>query len=514
MLNVLIIDDEPNVRLGLRKIVPWEENGFRVCGEGVDAEDGFEKIINLNPDIVLIDIKMPGKLGTDVIRDARKEGFRGKFVIVSGYSNFEYAKDAIKYGVKSYILKPIDEDELIEILLQLAEEIKDEKKLEDDKPLLKEINLKKIIFHKDVDIEKKYFTYENFQLALVSINSKDGDNIDYNNELIQAYLKNYDDIEVITLDGFVGVLFEDVKKRMVKSILKKLASKINEEKEKTVFITVGEQVNSIKLVYNSYKRARNLMDKKFLYLEEEIIFEEDEKKYNVDNILDIKNHINKIYSFVEVNDMDRLNEAIMELKDYVIKREYSEKQIKIISIEIFLELKAKLIKDYNLNEEDLLESEEIIKEIYSKISLDGTINYLLDNFMNISKKLVTQSAGNSVKRIINYMEKNYYKDLKLESLANIFNYNSAYLGKLLKSTIGESFNTHLDKIRIEKAKKLLVNDKLKVYQVCEKVGYKNIDYFHSKFKKYVGTSPRNYKKENENGKTLVEIVDMAISDNA
>lgn len=513
MLNVLIIDDEPNVRLGLRQIVPWEENGFRVCGEGVDAEDGFAKIISLNPDIVLIDIKMPGKLGTDVIRDARKQGFKGKFIIVSGYSNFEYAKDAIKYGVKSYILKPIDEDELIEILLQLAEEIKYEKKLENDKPLLKEINLKKIIFHQDVDIEKKYFSYDSFQLALVSINSRNGDSIDYkDNELIFESLKNYNDIEVITIDGFIGILFEDVKKRRVKSTLKELVNRLNMEKDISIFITVGEQVDSIKLICDSYKKAKDLMGKKFLYLEEQIVFEEKENQ-NDNSMLDIKSHISKIYSFVEVNDTERLNEAMMELKNYIIKRKYSEKQIKIISIEIFLELKTKLIKDYNLNEEELLKSEEIIKEIYSKISLNSTINYLLDNFIKISKRLVMESSGNGVKRIINYMEKNYYKDLKLESLANIFNYNSAYLGKLLKSTIGESFNTHLDKIRIEKAKKLLVKDKLKVYQVCEKVGYKNIDYFHSKFKKYVGTSPRNYKKENEKGKTLVEIVDIAIGDN-
>ena len=124
MLNVLIIDDEPNVRLGLRKIIPWQENGFEVCGEGQDAEDGFDKIMKLNPDIVLIDIKLPGKLGTDVIKEAKEAGFTGKFIIVSGYSNFEYAKTGIKYGVKSYILKPIDEEELLDILLELKNEIR------------------------------------------------------------------------------------------------------------------------------------------------------------------------------------------------------------------------------------------------------------------------------------------------------------------------------------------------------------------------------------------------------
>ena len=79
-------------------------------------------------------------------------------------------------------------------------------------------------------------------------------------------------------------------------------------------------------------------------------------------------------------------------------------------------------------------------------------------------------------------------------LAEIFNYSSAYLGKLFKNTTGESFNTYLDKVRIQKAKELLMKD-IKVYKVAEHVGYTNVDYFFSKFKKYVGVSPSTFKKE-------------------
>ena len=125
---------------------------------------------------------------------------------------------------------------------------------------------------------------------------------------------------------------------------------------------------------------------------------------------------------------------------------------------------------------------------------------LLKGLSSISKEICTNSNNSSIKRVVKYVEKNYYKDLKLENLAEIFNYNSAYLGKIFKSYAGESFNTYLDKIRIEEGKKLLVEENLKVYEVCERIGYKNIDYFHSKFKKYVGISPLNYKKQKEMSK--------------
>ncbi len=92
------------------------------------------------------------------------------------------------------------------------------------------------------------------------------------------------------------------------------------------------------------------------------------------------------------------------------------------------------------------------------------------------------------------MEKNYHKDLKLENIAKNFNYNSAYLGKLFRKEMGETFNNSLDRIRITNAQKLLEETDLKVYQISEQVGYSSIDYFYMKFKKYVGISPKEYRK--------------------
>ena len=95
---------------------------------------------------------------------------------------------------------------------------------------------------------------------------------------------------------------------------------------------------------------------------------------------------------------------------------------------------------------------------------------------------------------------NHQNNIKLETIASIFGYNSAYLGKIFSKTLGENFNTYIDKIRINHAKELLIEDKYKVYEIAEQVGYKNVDYFHKKFKKYVGVSPAEYRKslESEN----------------
>lgn len=500
MLNVLIIDDEPNVRRGLRKIVPWEENGFEVCGEGQDAEDGFNKIMNLNPDIVLIDIKLPGKLGTEVIKEAREAGFTGKFIIVSGYSNFEYAKTGIQYGVKSYILKPIDEDELLDIVLKLKTEIDHEKVWKINEELLKYNELQNIILDENDDIEENnpikegYYKYEKFQIALI-----DDIDIEVNKVKLEALVKkrlcNYKDIDIIKLESVILILFKDFNINHTNKIIIELKSKLDEKLKEQVFITLGSEVDNINKIKFSYREARQLMEKRFLFLERGIISREDIKENSNDNLTDFKVIISKIYSYFDINDIEKLNLEFRNIEELFIQRNYLEEQIKVMSIKIFLDLKQKLINDYDSNEINIISNEEIIENIYSKISLKSTIDYLLEKFTYFSEQIGTTSSDNIIKRVINYMNKNYYKDLKLEVLAEIFNYNSAYLGKLFKSIVGENFNTYLDKIRIEKAKTLLTEDKLKVYQVCDKVGYKNIDYFHNKFKKYVGISPLNYKKQ-------------------
>lgn len=106
---------------------------------------------------------------------------------------------------------------------------------------------------------------------------------------------------------------------------------------------------------------------------------------------------------------------------------------------------------------------------------------------------MTSGRGNEIKKITEIINRRYNENLKLETLSELFCYNSAYLGKMFKNTTGEYFNTYVDKVRIEKAKEFLTQG-MKVYEVAEKVGYMNPDYFNAKFRKYVGISPTSYRK--------------------
>ena len=127
-MNVLIADDERIVLEGLKHIIDWEALGFSICQTASDGEDALSKIMALNPDLVLLDIRMPKMHGVEVVQNAVEQGYTGKFIILSGVTDFKLAQTAMRYGVDYYLTKPIDEDELEQAVASVRELIRAESK--------------------------------------------------------------------------------------------------------------------------------------------------------------------------------------------------------------------------------------------------------------------------------------------------------------------------------------------------------------------------------------------------
>ena len=506
MLKVLIIDDEPYVREGLKYIVDWNENGFEVCGEASNGDEGYEKILELKPDIILLDIQMPGKLGLEILKDVRKRGIKGRFIIISGYSNFEYAKQAIKYGVKDYLLKPIDEDELLDIALKLKNEIEEEDKsknnIEKNKVALRQYVLGQLMLNNDsneYEEVKESLNNSSFQVALISnsLNQYNFDNVLKIEDLILKDIDEKENIDIIRLGDRIALVIRNMNIKYTYKILTKIKGRLDKALGGNNFIALGEEVGNVNDLYLSYKNAKKLTNNKFLFNSSEVASDLKIDKKNIDFNLSEKEILENTYTYVEIGESDKLNESLNILENLIRAKSYNENESKVLITKSLIDFEEKVKRDYNLSAQDINIGEDIIDKIYSEENLQDIMQVLLNGLSNISKEISINSNNSSVKRIVKYVETNYYKDLKLETLAEIFNYNSAYLGKIFKSYTGESFNTYLDKLRIEEGKKLLVEKNLKVYEVSKLIGYKNIDYFHSKFKKYVGMSPLNYKKQKD-----------------
>lgn len=506
MYQMMIIDDEEIVRGGLKKLIPWEENGFSICAEGTDGLDGLKKLLLFQPSLVLIDLKMPGIGGIEVIRRAREQGFHGEFFILTGYSDFEFAKSAISLGVKEYLLKPVDEDELTELLKVLKKDL-DKKQKQKQYLSLSEKNAKqemlrnlllyiddKAVLRERAAMYHINFSYPLFCVAILLRTDKEQPGIKKppsEEKLAIMVCGLEDEIEYVSFaDKWVFIC----KGRKYSEFLNKLLTN-NERLLKlygeSYFIAMGHNVTYWEDLHYSYECAEMLSEYRFSFIgEASVTIRSLEKLSNSEEI----NFYEVIAPLVEIGCVDNIEIELKKISENCKIKLMKESEIKIMfSHNIFL-IQLMLEDRYPQKKAEFQNYQLIMNQIKDMENLDKLIEFIADYLVQASKLIASASADNVIRRIYAYLEKNYQNDLKLETIAKMFNYNSAYLGKIFKKEMGESFNNVIDKIRIENAKKLLSETDLKVYQVSEKVGYSNIDYFYAKFKKYVGVSPKEFQK--------------------
>lgn len=261
-------------------------------------------------------------------------------------------------------------------------------------------------------------------------------------------------------------------------------------------IAIGNNVRSWQELFCSYESAKYLMDQEFIFDQEDIL--------TIDLICGLEGRREAITTewmemLIEVGEEEGIKRAMELFRDYCTWHLLKESEIKLLLLQDVVQLQMRLSKKYvsaALSNEAL---QQLLKQLMAAEDMKSLLECYEQVLTNLSQKIGTNGSENIIRRVYYYMEKNYDKDLKLEGIAKSFNYNSAYLGKLFRKEMGETFNNSLDMIRITNARRLLEETNLKVYQISEMVGYSSIDYFYMKFKKYVGISPKEYRKNTNLG---------------
>ncbi len=191
-------------------------------------------------------------------------------------------------------------------------------------------------------------------------------------------------------------------------------------------------------------------------------------------------------------------ETLSELEGYVSQVSAEINNIKLFLTDIYLQVREKINQNYASAQIPFESNATVIDFVNNQNYLYEIIRFLSEQFEMIMNATGNPSRDTILDDILFYIDHNFKNNIKLETIAPLFGYNSAYLGKIFNKSVGESFNSYVDHRRIEHSKQLLLENKLKVYEIAEQVGYKNVDYFHKKFKKYVGESPAEFRKQSEN----------------
>ena len=518
METVLIADDEQNIREGLKYILDWKQIGFEIIGETANGDDTLSFILRQNPSLVLLDIRMPKMYGTEIIKIARENGFKGKFIILSGYSDFTYAQTAIRYGASFYLTKPIDEDELLASVSKVKKELEAEHSKLDNIQILKS-KAKNVILHEIItgaydssvsksltenELEEMNLVADIYQVVIYEKFSKNPDDASYSfADLLKITNKGNHTFEHFKEDRNEVIL---LKGSFALSKFQNFLSHYEQNPPQpgspldSLFLAYGQPVNDLDKIYLSYEEASTLLQRRFFCIQGQHTLGFDELPGIQKQNLEITNekadeYYNTLTEYLMAFNRKKVAETLFDLEEFVYNVRNDIVSVRLFLTDLYLRIKEKINHTYGSLEITFPTNGEAIDHIEN-------CHYLYEIILFISEQTekVFNASGNSSKStnilddIFYYIDHNFQNNIKLENIAPLFGYNSAYLGKIFTKTAGESFNSYIDHKRIDHSKELLKENRLKVYEISEKVGYKNVDYFHKKFKKYVGVSPAEYRK--------------------
>lgn len=508
LINVLIVDDEQIVREGLKHIIDWKSLGFCICGESPTAEDAIEKVKKYQPELILLDIRMPRIYGTEFIEIVRNDGYTGEFIILSGYSDFKYAQIALRYSVSFYLVKPIDEEELTSAVLSVKNKIqeRDSKTQYMNQYLskVKEMILQDLLLNREANTNVNYIqlglSYPIYQVVIYEKYTPFSTAYDFT-DLLRISNQSSNSFEHIKLDNQDIILLKgDFALERFKSCLRHY--KQGAEKGSpldSLFLTYGATVPRIQMISASYEACKRLMARRFFCEENQHVLSyevlpELSTYTSIVNSETCNYYSEKLTNHIQAYDRKRITETLDELKRSLYTSGDDPMAIKHFLADILLQIKQSIMYSFKSAEIPLPHNSVLIEYIENKYYLYEILLYFSELFELVIRSIGNNSQNSVFDNILYYINHNYEKSLRLERIATLFGYNSSYLGQLFVQKLGYNFNAYLDVVRIKEAQVLLSNTDFKIYEISRQVGYKNVDYFHQKFKKLVGQSPTEFRK--------------------
>ncbi|MGN0178018.1 MAG: response regulator [Monoglobaceae bacterium] len=517
MYKVLLVDDEPLIIKSLIKIIRDETDEFEICGEAVNGADGFEKIKELRPDIVITDICMSKMTGIEMIEKINDIIPQGKIIILTGYRDFEYAQQAVNLGVCGFLLKPMKSEEVVNAIRTAAAQIETERVKEKQIEAYNEMFVKDLSYMnqkliRDIMTGERRYDGQNYKIAdeqcnieidkfyllFICIAEQSANEAaymicEYVAELIENAVNGKALHIYIDLHNMVLILEAKDDIEYVEEQSRKAIDRAKEEKGIDGCIgisTRGSGVGDLHLKYIEcreavadavrkesgpvavFERQEKAADDELLALKENIILRMEKKDYNK-----ARRYIDDIIAASCGNsdsELDKYKEIYNQIISYMIDNcghAYDEafKLSRMCSIGKNIQICR--------NKQELDEMLKMIADsAFAKNSADDSNN----------------GAVRKVKKIIEYIDENYYKNIKLDDIAKHMLMSSFYTSRIFKKETGKNLVDYINEVRVNKAMQMMRENDMKIYQVAEQVGIDNTQYFSKIFKKYCGQTPTEY----------------------
>ncbi|MFL0249760.1 response regulator [Clostridium neuense] len=510
-MTIAIIEDEYVIRKGISRTLEKINSKYEIVGQAEDGVEGLNLVKAKKPDLIITDIKMPKMDGLELLHALRSDGIQVKAIVLSAYSEFEYAQKAISLGVSEYILKPISILDLSSALEHIENQLNEERKVRAEHPkelyeldsILSRSVLGNLNMSEDLNkfLEEQYNLVATddmgiFQIYLGELFSDKIDKLKAQLKLLNKQEFNFNILEFSQWNIVILVIYNMKNKDMVKTYFEKSVISVIRSNISTKFVygwnfsygllKMNESVEALKnkLQFNltmgegaliDYGVVSNMRTKQFLYP------------------IDIEN---KIKVAIIKKDVKNVKEIFTAFEAYCRSEIYEPKDIKEACVN-FCWAVINTSKELNSLLYQNLDVQTLLKNIMLSITWEEIEQVLYKLFEEILASNIgeeNKTVSLVVKRAQSLIHEYYNQGINLDEIAAKLNITADYLGKQFKKEIGESFNTYARNYRINKVKALLLGTELKVYQIAELTGYSDSKYMSKVFKETTGYLPNDYRK--------------------
>lgn len=535
-IKVFLVEDEMVIRRGIKNSIDWEKEGYIFCGEASDGELAYPMIIKEKPDILITDIRMPFMDGLELCKLVKKELPNIKILILSGYDEFDYAKEAIRLGVTEYLLKPISSGKLLEALNWVSESIRREK---EDKDLVRKYmeemrentgHEKQKFFEQMIagnlsmadalETGKKYemnlsagmYNLLLFRFTLGEENRKSGELL---GEAEYAIEKLTERLEYVFefqrgVEGWAFLLMADNEEQMserVKELSKDLEEIMKNYSTIAYFGGIGQPVARLRELEESFREAERALAARFTMELNRIISVEDIRMaQNVDTLDDIEitsfGEIEKTRTMLEKFLNNGAEDEIDEFVDVYIN-ELPEENLKSVLMRQYIIMDAYIVmmsfceKIEGIEGEMQAQSEELknsMKTIQTLEEIKNYIRMLLKKIIGVRDTISGRRYSDIIEIAKDQIRKTYMSDeISLNTIAAEVGMSPSYFSSIFSKEMGKTFVEYLTEIRMDRAKELLMCSSMKTSEIGYEVGYKDPHYFSYIFKKTQNCTPKEFR---------------------
>lgn len=535
-IKVFLVEDEMVIRRGIKNSIDWEKEGYIFCGEASDGELAYPMIIKEKPDILITDIRMPFMDGLELCKLVKEELPNIKILILSGYDEFDYAKEAIRLGVTEYLLKPISSGKLLEALNGVSESIRREK---EDKDLVRKYmeemrenteHEKQKFFEQMIagnlsmadalETGKKYemnlsagmYNLLLFRFTLGEENRKSGELL---GEAEYAIEKLTERLEYVfefqrDVEGWAFLLMADNEEQMserVKELSKDLEEIMKNYSTITYFGGIGQPVARLRELEESFREAERALAARFTMELNRIISVEDIRMaQNVDTLDDIEitsfGEIEKTRTMLEKFLNNGAEDEIDEFVDVYIN-ELPEENLKSVLMRQYIIMDAYIVmmsfceKIEGIEGEMQAQSEELknsMKTIQTLEEIKNYIRMLLKKIIGVRDTISGRRYSDIIEIAKDQIRKTYMSDeISLNTIAAEVGMSPSYFSSIFSKEMGKTFVEYLTEIRMDRAKELLMCSSMKTSEIGYEVGYKDPHYFSYIFKKTQNCTPKEFR---------------------